>query len=123
MNARLGIAVPASILLVFALGGCRTIEYGPIDGDPPARFAYAEKSSEPGKYVLTLVGQPAASMGVMQSFWDRRAGELGAGPDFTKNMYRAERATMLYGYYGGAPGLPVLEGFLECKSAAAAASN
>ena len=116
-------AAAASIPFALALDGCRTIEYGPIDGDPPARFAYAEKSSEPGRYVLTLVGQPAASMADMQSFWDRRAGELCAGPDFTKTMYRAERATVLYGYYGGAPGSPVLEGFLDCKAGPPAAPN
>jgi len=28
---------------------------------------------------------------------------------------------MTYGYYGGAPGAPILEGFLDCKTAAAAA--
>jgi len=113
----------ASIPIVLVLGGCRTIEYGPMGGDPPARFAYAEKSNEPGRYVLTLVGQPAASMRLMQSFWDRRARELCAGPDFTKTMYRAERATMLYGYYGGAPGAPVLEGFLDCRATPAAPAN
>jgi hypothetical protein len=103
-----------SLVLLAAVAGCATIEYGPAGGKPIARYAYRETLVSGTRYVLSISGPANAEMSVMQSMWDRRARELCGADTFTKNVFRAERATMHYSAYGGAPGVPVLEGFLEC---------
>lgn len=109
----------AGCLAAVSIGGCKTIEYGPVDGEIPARYGYREQLVSAGHYVLSMVGGANANPLDMQAMWDRRAGEL-CGSDFDKKIFRAERPTVKYGYYGGAPGAPILEGFLDCKVAAAA---
>lgn len=64
-----------------------------------------------------IVGAGVGDMQTMQSMWDRRARELCGTSDFRKSIFRADRATVRYSAYGGAPGQPVLEGFLDCTAA------
>jgi hypothetical protein len=110
-RAALGLAAVASI------GGCQTVEYGPLGGKPIARYAYRETAMSATRYVLVMRGPAGAEMSTMQSMWTRRAQELCGDSAFTSTLYRAERPTMTYGYYGGNPGLPELEGFLDCAAA------
>ncbi len=108
MFARLSLACLA--LIVF--GGCQTIEYGPLSGEITPIYGYQETQTREGEYILflrALGGTPEA----VHAMWDRRAGEL-CGSEYQKKLYRAERPTTTYGYYGGAPGNMVLEGFLSC---------
>jgi len=101
---------------VVLLTGCATVEYGPLGGSPIARYAYRETQTGESRYVLAMHGPAGAEMSVMQAMWARRAQELCGEKAFTSTMYRAERPTTTYGYYGGAPGAPVLEGFLDCAA-------
>jgi hypothetical protein len=109
-------AVTILLLLVVAAAGCATIEYGPLGGKPTARYSYREGLESGTRYVLSIWGPPNAEMSVMQSMWDRRARELCGGNTFTKSVFRAERPTVRYSSYGGTPGAPVLQGFLDCAS-------
>jgi hypothetical protein len=107
----------AGLFAAVALCGCRSaIEYGPADGEVAARYAYREQRASAGHYVLSMIGAANANPLDMQAMWDRRANEL-CGGEFEKKIFKAERATLKYGYYGGTPGPPVLEGFLDCKAA------
>jgi hypothetical protein len=110
LRARLRLAIFA----VAVLGGCQTIEYGPIDGKITPVYGYQETQTREGAYILmmrALGGGPES----VHYMWDRRAREL-CGPEYQKLLYRAERPTTTYGYYGGAPGNMILEGFLQCGS-------
>jgi len=113
-----------SCLALIVLGGCQTIEYGPIsgtDGFDFTTYAYHEKPTEDGQYILTIQafgGVPEK----MHEMWDRRAREL-CGPEFQKQLYRAERPTVLYDSYGGRAGDMVLEGYLRCGAAPAGAGS
>lgn len=107
----------AAGLAVIVLGGCQTIEYGPLNGEVTPVYGYQETKTREGEYILlvrALGGEPE-SVHVM---WDRRAREL-CGEAFQKTLYRAERPTATYGYHGGMPGNMVLEGFLRCGAAPA----
>jgi hypothetical protein len=110
-----------SLLVAASLGGCATIEYGPAGGKPMARYSYREDLVGGTRYVLSIHGPGNAEMAVMQSMWDRRARELCGGSAFTKNLFRAERPTVHYSSYGGQPGAPILQGFLDCSGAALSA--
>jgi hypothetical protein len=103
--------------LVAIVAGCATIEYGPAGGRPIARYAYSEKLVEGTRYVLTIAGPANAGMADMRLMWDRRARELCGGETFSRHMFRAERPTVLYSMYGGSPGAPILQGFLDCSGA------
>jgi hypothetical protein len=102
----------ASCLTLIVLGGCQTIEYGPLDGEIVPVYGYQETQTREGEYVL-MIRALSGSPETVHVMWDRRAGELCDG-EFQKNLYRAERPTTTYGYYGGAPGNMILEGFLKC---------
>jgi hypothetical protein len=101
-----------SFLTLIVLGGCQTIEYGPLDGEIVPVYGYQETQTREGEYVL-MIRALSGSPETVHVMWDRRAGEL-CGGEFQKNLSRAERPTTTYGYYGGAPGNMILEGFLTC---------
>jgi len=103
----------ASCLALIVLDGCQTpIEYGPLDGKILPVYGYQETQTREGQYILMIRAFGGAPESV-HLMWDRRAREL-CGPDYQKQLYRAERPTTTYGYYGGAPGNMILEGFLKC---------
>lgn len=107
----------ASCLVLIVLGGCQTIEYGPLDGEITPVYGYKETPTQDGQYILmvrALGGVPET----VHTMWDRRAREI-CGAEFQKQLYRAERPTMLYDHYGGAAGNMILEGFLRCGAAPA----
>lgn len=109
-------------LAAVMLGGCATIEYGPLDGDATPMYGYRESKTREGEYILAIQafgGNPET----VHAMWDRRADELCGSAGFQKKLYRAERPTTLYGYSGGAPGHMILEGFLYCGPAATAAAD
>jgi hypothetical protein len=112
-----GFRKAASCLVLIVLGGCQTIEYGPLDGEAIPTYGYQETpTEEDGKYILmirALGGTPE----VVHLMWDRRAREI-CGPEFQKTLYRAERPTVHYQSYGGMPGNMILEGFLRCGASA-----
>ena len=101
-----------SCLALAVLGGCQTIEYGPLDGKVTPFYGYKETPTHEGEYILMIRALGGAPE-LVHSVWDRRAREL-CGADYQKQLYRAERPTTTYGSYGGAPGNMVLEGFLHC---------
>jgi hypothetical protein len=105
-----------TLAVALSLGGCQTIEYGPAGAKPIARYAYHESSTNEHRYVLTITGPANAQMAVMHAMWKRRATEL-CGEKYSETLFRAERPTTTYGYYGGAPGAPILQGFLDCAPA------
>ena len=102
----------ASCLTLIVLGGCQTIEYGPLGGEIEPFYGYQETQTREGAYIL-MIRALGGSPEMVHAMWDRRAGEL-CGAEYQKKMYRAERPTTTYGYYGGAPGNMILEGFLQC---------
>jgi len=106
----------ASCLVLIVLGGCQTIEYGPLDGEAIPTYGYHETQTREGEYILTIHAQGGVPETV-HAMWDRRAREI-CGPEFQKQLYRAERPTMTYQSYGGTPGNMILEGFLRCGAAA-----
>ena len=111
-----------ALLGASVVAGCQTVEYGPAGATPVARYAYSESQVEDGRYVLTITGPANAQMTVMHAMWKRRAQEL-CGEHFSEALFRAERPTTTYGYYGGAPGSPVLQGFLDCSPPTPATST
>jgi len=114
--------LPAALCLVLiVLGGCQTIEYGPLAGEATPTYGYKETRGKDGDYILTIVAL-AGPAEVVHSMWDRRAREI-CGPEFQKTLYRAERPTETYDYYGGRPGNMILEGFLRCGAPQAAAAG
>jgi len=102
----------ASCLALIVLGGCQTIEYGPLNGEIEPVYGYQETQTREGEYTL-MIRALSGSPETVHAMWDRRAGEL-CGAEYQKKLYRAERPTTTYGYYGGAPGNMILEGFLQC---------
>jgi hypothetical protein len=111
-----------------ALTGCVTPPaYGPIG--PESRYGYRDTRNADGSYTVRVVTNNA---GLAHTFWDRRAQELCGGPDFDKNIFRAEIPVVTYsgtatgpsgytGYYTADQyGDLILEGYLRCKSDATA---
>jgi hypothetical protein len=112
----------ASCLALIVLGGCQTIEYGPLDGEAIPTYGYQETpTGKDGEYVL-LVRALGGESEVVHLMWDRRAREV-CGPEFQKTLYRAERPTVHYQSYGGMPGHMILEGFLRCGAAVPEAAS
>jgi hypothetical protein len=110
-----------SCFVLTVLGGCQVVEYGPSGGAVLTTYGYHEKPTEDGQYILTIQafgGVPEQ----MHAMWDRRAREI-CGPEFQKQLYRAERPTVLYDTYGGRAGDMVLEGYLRCGAAPAGAGS
>lgn len=107
----------AAICIAGVLGGCQTIEYGPVDGEITPVYGYQETRTREGEYTL-MVRALGGTAEIVHLMWERRARELCGGTEFQKTLYRAERPTTQYGYYGGAPGNMILEGFLRCGAAA-----
>jgi len=103
--------------MLIVLGGCQTIEYGPLDGEVIPTYGYQETPTDKdGEYIL-MVRALSGTPEVVHLMWDRRAREI-CGPEFQKTLYRAERPTVHYQSYGGMPGNMILEGFLRCGAAA-----
>jgi hypothetical protein len=123
-----------ALALVSLAAGCVSPSvYGPID---PAigPYGYRETRNADGSYTLRVVSDDSAQA---YEFWDRRAQELCGGPNFQKNIFRAERpvvqttgyatnalnpafgATYTVDQYGSL----LLEGYLRCDAAEAAATS
>ena len=111
----------ASCLVLIVLGGCQTIEYGPLDGEAIPTYGYQETQTKDGEYILKIVAL-GGSPEVVHLMWDRRAREV-CGPEYQKTLYRAERPTQTYDYHGGRPGNMVLEGFLHCGAVPPASAD
>jgi hypothetical protein len=111
----------ASCLVLIVLGGCQTIEYGPLDGEAIPTYGYRETPTKEGEYILMIQGM-GGTPETVHAMWDRRAREI-CGPEFQKTLYRAERPTVHYQSYGGMPGNMILEGFLRCGAASPEAAS
>jgi hypothetical protein len=118
---RISLAIFSGLAAVM-LGGCATIEYGPLDGEATPMYGYRESLTREGEYVLTIQAF-GGSPETVHAMWDRRARELCGHPGFQKKLYRAERPTATYGSSGGMPGNMILEGFLFCAPAVATAAG
>ena len=99
-------------LALIVLGGCQTIEYGPLNGEIQPIYGYQETQTREGEYILMIRALGGAPETV-HAMWERRAQEL-CGAEFQKTLYRAERPTTPYSNYGAMPGNMILEGFLHC---------
>jgi len=113
MTGRYGLAA----LLAGLLTACVSLEYGPMGPDRP--YGYKETKREDGSYVL-LIQHPDGKKAY--EFWDRRAAELCGSKIYEKNIFRAIRPTIAVPGYSATPGMPILEGYLTCGSAAPAAT-
>lgn len=105
---------------VLSLAACTAAPvYGPMGGAKNAAHGYREVASKQGTYTLLVVVPAISSPSLADEFWNRRAGELCGGANYKKNIFRAERPTVLYDYYGGKPGDFMLEGYLTCAASPA----
>jgi len=107
------------VLCVVVLSGCTPLTYGPMGGEKQIQYGYKDGSNENGRMTLLVVVPATSNASVAYQYWDRRASELCGSDKYTKNIFRAERATQLYDYYGGRPGDYYLEGYVTCNGAAA----
>lgn len=110
-------AIPL-VLCALALAGCTPLIYGPMGGERNARYGYKDGSNENGRITVLVVVPSTSNANVAYQFWERRATELCGSNQYTKNIFRAVRATELYDYYGGRPGDYYLEGYVGCNEAA-----
>jgi hypothetical protein len=112
---RLASAVVLSGLALSVLAGCADqAAYQPIGGETKSSFGYKETRTGDGLYSLLVVVPAQGGPTLAYQYWDRRAAELCGNINYKKNIFRAERPTQMYDYYGGRPGEFVLEGFLDC---------
>ncbi len=126
------IARALALIGVCAVVGCITAEYGPI-GTKGSPYGYSDMRNADGSYTVRVVALHAAQA---HEYWDRRAAELCGGPNFRKNIFRAEIPVITTtGYaanpynpgYGGTYtqdvyGAPVLEGYAHCENEPAQAA-
>lgn len=101
-----------------ALSGCASLEYAPMSEQNG--FGYRDSINADGSYTIQIVLPEHGSAQTAHAYWDRRAGELCGGEAYRKNIFRAERPTVHYDYYGGRPGGFILEGYLHCAADGAA---
>ena len=106
-----------------ALAGCVTPAYGPIGADPANPYGYDDRANADGSYTIRVVAMTAAQA---HEYWDRRATELCGGPNFRKNIFRAEIPVVTVSGYASGPngyggsytedryGSLILEGYLHC---------
>lgn len=119
------LAAGGSVLL-----GCVTPTYGPI-GAENSGFGYSDMRNADGSHTIRVVAMSSVQA---HEFWDRRANELCGGPNYRKNIFRAEIPVVSYtgyatgpnGYGGGSYtqdqyGALVMEGYLHCEAPAATA--
>lgn len=101
-----------------ALAGCvAPFNYQEIG--PGAPFGYRSTANADGGHtILVVMPEYAANVALAQQFWDRRAAEICGNPNYRKIMFRAERATVYYDYYGARPGNYYLEGYAYCDASA-----
>jgi hypothetical protein len=124
-------AAPAAVCGLALLGCATPIAYGPIG--ETSQFGYSDMRNDvDSSYTVRVV---AASAQQAHEFWDRRAAELCGGPNFRKNIFRAEIPVVSYtGYapgpngYGGSYsedryGPLILEGYLHCEGEAQAPAS
>ncbi len=113
-----------AVLTSLALTACATpIVYGALAAG--SGFGYRDTPNTDGSHTILVV---APSSAMAHEFWGRRAQELCNGPNFTKNLFRAEIPVVTAsGYavnaynpaYGGSYTVDVygafhLEGYLRC---------
>jgi len=105
------------VFCVLAFSGCVTpLTYGPMGGEKHASYGYKDGKSEDGRVSILVVIPAGPRAELAYEYWERRAKEVCGGEHYTKNIYRAVRATQLYDYYGGRPGDYYLEGYVTCAS-------
>lgn len=120
--------VAAIILGTSVLGACVSAPtYGPIGAPKSNGMGYKDTLNTDGSYTLLVV--MSSDYGAHQ-FWEKRATELCAGSEYSKNIFRAQRPVDNYtgyvsnGYSGGSYtesryGAFYLEGYLRCSNRAA----
>jgi hypothetical protein len=102
----------SSLLLIgLALVGCAgtPLVYGPIKPEI-SHYGYRETANADGTFTLLVV---APGREIAREFWEKRASELCRGPNFTRNIFRAE-IQMVYANYNDTYGDAILEGYLRC---------
>jgi hypothetical protein len=110
-----GIVTIRMLLCAIVCTGCITpVTYGPIGGENHATYGYTDRRSHDGHAILLVIVPAYSNSATAHEFWDRRAREICESRDYTRNIFRAERATQLYDYYGGRPGDYFLEGYVIC---------
>lgn len=105
-----------------ALTACATpVVYGPMAANG---FGYSDMQNADGSYTIRTVTLTSAQA---HEFWDRRAAELCGGPNFTKNIFRAEIPVVTTTGYAAGPngygasytqdayGALIMEGYARCQ--------
>ena len=119
-------AKPQSMIMLclLAFPGCITpLSYGPIGGESHSAYGYKDEHRPDGLTTILVVVPANSNATLAYEFWERRARELCGSDSYTKNIFRAERATQLYDYYGGRPGDYYLQGYLTCFQGSQKSSN
>lgn len=116
--------------VVFAVGAlaltaCATpVVYGPMAANG---FGYSDMQNADGSYTIRTVTLTSVQA---HEFWDRRAAELCGGPNFTKNIFRAEIPVVTTTGYAAGPngygasytqdayGALIMEGYARCRASA-----
>lgn len=108
-------------MVLLTLSACAgPLQYAAIDASAHRPYGYRESRTADGRYSLLVVVPAASHPDLAREFWERRARELCGHPDYRRNIFRADRPTVNYDYYGGRPGDFMLEGYLDCTVHAAA---
>lgn len=102
-----------AIAAAMLLASCASEGYGQLGTKTNHNVGFRETPQPDGSYVLYVNAGTAADA---KTFWERRAAELCAD-GYEKNIYSANRPTVLYDRSGGRPGSFQLEGRLSCKAA------
>ena len=121
-------AMRAGVLILIAsvaLSACATpLTYGPVSEMKPKRyFGYSETRASDGRYTVRVLLPENGTSTMAFEWWERRAAELCGPAKYQKTIYRAERPTVHYDNYGGRPGGYILEGYVNCDTPPAPATE
>lgn len=114
--------VRGAALSALALGAaCASADHY-VDRTAPdaGPWGYEDRQLPDGRYEVVVILPGYVTDEAAMAMWDRRAEEICGGP-YEKNIFEAQRPTVLYSSYGGAPGGPQLRGLLACRPGEAGA--
>lgn len=111
-----------SVVILLLLSACVAPPvYGPGDektglGGYTDSLISQTKTSKTYKIKVKLAVHQISHPDLAKEWWLERAGELCDGSPRIDKIYKNERPTAQYGYYGGYAGNLHVEGYTECRS-------
>lgn len=123
------IAFGTMCLVLNSCASSTRMDYKPKTPEEP--FGFEERLENDGSYIVSVV-LPGADSTLPFAFWDRRAAEICGDDNYEKNIYKAERPTVVtqgmyvhggVGFGGGSAGAFSLEGKLTCAPASDIAND